>query len=166
MVKELDLSLDYKVKDLNLADFGRKEMQLSEREMPGLMECIRKYGPSKPLKGLRITGSLHMTIQTAMLIKTLVRARAPTSAGPPATSSPPRITPPRPSPTPGWPKSSPGRVKRLEDYWWCTEMAHDLAGWQRARTSLWTTAATPPCSSTRACEAEDDPSMLEQKPAS
>ena len=47
MVKELDLSLDYKVKDLNLADFGRKEMQLSEREMPGLMECIRKYGPSK-----------------------------------------------------------------------------------------------------------------------
>ena len=71
MVKELDLSLDYKVKDLNLADFGRKEMQLSEREMPGLMECIRKYGPSKPLKGLRITGSLHMTIQTAMLIRTL-----------------------------------------------------------------------------------------------
>ncbi|MBQ4125672.1 MAG: adenosylhomocysteinase, partial [Desulfovibrio sp.] len=71
MVKDLDLSLDYLVKDIEQADFGRKEMQLSEREMPGLMECIKKYGPKKPLKGVRITGSLHMTIQTAMLIKTL-----------------------------------------------------------------------------------------------
>ena len=70
MVKELDLSLDYKVKDLNLADFGRKEMQLSEREMPGLMECIRKYGPGKPLRTAHHR-FLHMTIQTAMLIRTL-----------------------------------------------------------------------------------------------
>ena len=71
MTKALDLSLAYKVADMALADFGKKEMQLSEREMPGLMECIRKYGDRKPLKGLRVTGSLHMTIQTAMLIKTL-----------------------------------------------------------------------------------------------
>ena len=71
MTKPLDLSLPDKVADMKLADFGRKEMQLSEREMPGLMECIRKYGPSKPLKGLKLSGSLHMTIQTAMLIKTL-----------------------------------------------------------------------------------------------
>ena len=71
MTKALDLSLPHKVADMNLADFGGKEMQLSEREMPGLMECIRKYGPRKPLKGLKIMGSLHMTIQTAMLIKTL-----------------------------------------------------------------------------------------------
>ena len=71
MTKALDLSLAYKVADMALADFGKKEMQLSEREMPGLMECIRKYGDQKPLKGLRVTGSLHMTIQTAMLIKTL-----------------------------------------------------------------------------------------------
>ena len=71
MTKPLDLSLPYKVADMSLADFGRKEMQLSEKEMPGLMECIRKYGPSKPLKGLKLAGSLHMTIQTAMLIKTL-----------------------------------------------------------------------------------------------
>lgn len=71
MIKPLDLSLDYKVADMSLADFGKKEMQLSERETPGLMECIKKYGPTKPLKGLKVTGSLHMTIQTAMLIKTL-----------------------------------------------------------------------------------------------
>jgi adenosylhomocysteinase len=68
---ELDLSLPYKVVDIDSADFGRKEMQLSEREMPGLMACIDKYGDEKPLKGLKIMGSLHMTIQTAMLIKTL-----------------------------------------------------------------------------------------------
>ena len=69
--KALDLSLPYQIADISLADFGRKEMQLSEREMPGLMELIRRYGEKKPLKGLKITGSLHMTIQTAMLIRTL-----------------------------------------------------------------------------------------------
>ena len=71
MTKALDLSLPHKVADLSQADFGGKEMQLSEREMPGLMECIRKYGSQKPLQGLKVMGSLHMTIQTAMLIKTL-----------------------------------------------------------------------------------------------
>ena len=71
MAKALDLSLDYKIKDIDLADFGNKEIQLSEREMPGIMECIKKYGPEQPLKGLRVTGSLHMTIQTAMLIRAL-----------------------------------------------------------------------------------------------
>lgn len=69
--KPLDLSLPYKVADISLADFGKKEMQLSEREMPGLMELIRRYGDKKPLKGFKVMGSLHMTIQTAMLIKTL-----------------------------------------------------------------------------------------------
>ena len=68
---KLDLSLPYMVADLSQADFGRKEMQLSEREMPGLMAVRKKYGSAKPLKGLKITGSLHMTIQTAMLIETL-----------------------------------------------------------------------------------------------
>ena len=61
----------YKVADINLADFGRKEIDLAEREMPGLMALRAKYGDKKPLKGARITGSLHMTIQTAVLIKTL-----------------------------------------------------------------------------------------------
>jgi len=62
---------DYKVKDLNLADFGRKEIIIAEKEMPGLMALREKYGPDKPLKNARITGSLHMTIQTAVLIETL-----------------------------------------------------------------------------------------------
>src|SRR6188472_1203317 len=64
--------MDYKVKDIKLADFGRKEMDLAEKEMPGLMSLREKFGKTKPLKGARITGSLHMTIQTAVLIETLV----------------------------------------------------------------------------------------------
>ena len=62
---------DYKVKDILLADFGRKEIAIAEHEMPGLMATREKYGPDKPLAGARITGSLHMTIQTAVLIETL-----------------------------------------------------------------------------------------------
>ena len=63
---------DYVVKDLGLADFGRKEIEIAETEMPGLMALREEFGASKPLKGARITGSLHMTIQTAVLIETLV----------------------------------------------------------------------------------------------
>ncbi|HOO45354.1 MAG TPA: adenosylhomocysteinase, partial [Deltaproteobacteria bacterium] len=63
--------MDYKVADISLADFGRKEIAISEHEMPGLMALRGKYGADKPLKGARITGSLHMTIQTAVLIETL-----------------------------------------------------------------------------------------------
>src|SRR5256886_6870497 len=62
---------DYKIKDINLADFGRKEISTAEKEMPGLMATREKSAPSKPLAGVRITGSLHMTIQTAVLIETL-----------------------------------------------------------------------------------------------
>ncbi len=63
---------DFKVKDINLADWGRKEISIAEKEMPGLMAIREKYAPQKPLAGVRITGSLHMTIQTAVLIETLV----------------------------------------------------------------------------------------------
>ena len=63
---------EFKVKDINQADFGRKEIALAEIEMPGLMALREKYADKQPLKGARITGSLHMTIQTAVLIKTLV----------------------------------------------------------------------------------------------
>ncbi|MEO8082426.1 MAG: adenosylhomocysteinase, partial [Ardenticatenales bacterium] len=66
------LTEDYKVRDIALADFGRKEIDIAQHEMPGLMACRARYGPSKPLAGARITGSLHMTIQTAVLIETLV----------------------------------------------------------------------------------------------
>ena len=61
----------YKVRDINLADFGRKEINIAEKEMPGLMATREKYGPQQPLKGIKIMGSLHMTIQTAVLIETL-----------------------------------------------------------------------------------------------
>ncbi len=71
-MEELFSTLPYKVADINLADFGRKEIRIAEHEMPGLMALQAKYGESKPLKGARIMGSLHMTIQTAVLIKTLV----------------------------------------------------------------------------------------------
>ena len=67
-----DANLEYKVADISLADFGRKEMDIAQNEMPGLMALREKYGKEKPLKGIKITGSLHMTIQTAMLIETLV----------------------------------------------------------------------------------------------
>jgi adenosylhomocysteinase len=68
---DLDPGLKYKVKDIGLAEDGHKDMQLSEKEMPGLMAIREKYGPKKPLAGLKVMGSLHMTIQTAMLIDTL-----------------------------------------------------------------------------------------------
>ncbi len=64
-------TLPYKVKDISLAGFGRKEIEIAEKEMPGLMSIRKKYTAQKPLKGSRITGSLHMTIQTAVLIETL-----------------------------------------------------------------------------------------------
>ncbi|MEK6655318.1 MAG: adenosylhomocysteinase, partial [Thermodesulfobacteriota bacterium] len=66
-----DRSLRCRIADPSLAAWGREEMRLSENEMPGLMALREKYGPKKPLKGFKITGSLHMTIQTAMLIETL-----------------------------------------------------------------------------------------------
>lgn len=68
----IDLSLPYKVKDISLAQWGRKEIELAEAEMPGLMALREEFGPSQPLKGARIAGCLHMTIQTAVLIETLV----------------------------------------------------------------------------------------------
>ena len=69
-------STDYNVRDIELADFGRKEIDIAEKEMPGLMDTREKYGPKKPLDGVKIMGSLHMTIQTAVLIETLVELGA------------------------------------------------------------------------------------------
>jgi adenosylhomocysteinase len=112
---------DYKVADISLAEFGRKEITLAEHEMPGLMAMREEYGPSRPLKGARITGSLHMTVQTAVLIETLVAlgaevrwascnifstqdhaAAAIAAAGIPVFA---------------W------KGETLEEYWWCTEQA-------------------------------------------
>jgi adenosylhomocysteinase len=72
VTKSIDFSLPYKVADISLADWGRKEIRLAEAEMPGLMSIRAEYGPSQPLKGARVAGCLHMTIQTAVLIETLV----------------------------------------------------------------------------------------------
>src|SRR6267378_5216562 len=112
---------DYKVRDINLADWGRKEISIAEKEMPGLMAIREKYAPEKPLHGVRVTGSLHMTIQTAVLIETLVAlgatvrwascnifstqdhaAAAIAKAGIPVFA---------------W------KGENLEEYWWCTNRA-------------------------------------------
>ena len=75
-MKSENAYVPYKVKDISLAEWGRKEIQLAEAEMPGLMEIRKEYGPSKPLAGARVAGCLHMTIQTAVLIETLVELGA------------------------------------------------------------------------------------------
>ncbi len=121
---------DFKVADLSLAAFGRKEIQLAEHEMPGLMATRREYADSQPLKGARITGSLHMTIQTAVLIETLValgaevrwascnifstqdHAAAAVVVGPEGTPEEPRGVP-----VFAW------KGETLEEYWWCTDQA-------------------------------------------
>lgn len=120
------MSLPYKVADMSLAEWGRKEIEIAEHEMPGLMALRKKYGPSKPLQGARIMGSLHMTIQTAVLIETLVElgadvrwcscnifstqdhaAAAIAAAGVPVFA---------------W------KGETLEDYWWCTREALTFPG--------------------------------------
>src|SRR5687767_7028507 len=75
-ISNIDFKLKYKVKDISLAEWGRKEIRLAEAEMPGLMALRAEYGNSKPLKGARIAGCLHMTIQTAVLIETLIELGA------------------------------------------------------------------------------------------
>ena len=125
---EVENKLEFKVADIKLAEFGRKEIEIAEKEMPGLMAIRRKFGPSKPLKGSRITGSLHMTIQTAVLIETLVElgadvrwascnifstqdhaAAAIAAAGIPVFA---------------W------KGETLADYWWCTDQALDFGNGQ------------------------------------
>ena len=118
----LDLSLNYKVADLALADFGRREMDLSQNEMPGLMEIRAKYGKQKPLKGVKITGSLHMTIQTAMLIETLNTLGADirwASCNIFSTQDHAAAAVAKE----GLAKVFAWKGESLEDYWWCTEMA-------------------------------------------
>ena len=112
----------YKVKDISLADWGRKEIELAEAEMPGLMAVREKYGPHQPLKGLKVTGSLHMTIQTAMLIETLkvlgadvrwascnIFSTQDHAAAAIAHNGSAAVF--------AW------KGESLEEYWWCTEMA-------------------------------------------
>lgn len=122
----LDLSLPYKVADIGLSDWGRKEIEIAEKEMPGLMAVRKKYSKEKPLRGARITGSLHMTIQTAVLIETLVELGAEVrwascnifstqdhAAAAIAKTGVPVFA---------W------KGESLEEYWWCTAMALNFPG--------------------------------------
>ena len=160
MTTALDLKLTGKIADPQLAELGIKEMQLSEREMPGLMEVIKRFGPKQPLKGLKITGSLHMTIQTAMLIKTLHALGADIrwascnifSTQDQAASAIDKL---------GFAKVFAWKGESLEEYWWCTEMA-----------LTWPDGSGPDLivddggDATllihKGVEAEDDPSILDQ----
>ncbi len=116
-----DYTLKYKVADMSLADFGRKEIEIAEKEMPGLMALRAKYGKEKPLKGARIMGSLHMTIQTAVLIETLTELGADVrwcscnifSTQDHAAAA----VAERGVPVFAW------KGESLEEYWWCTNQA-------------------------------------------
>jgi adenosylhomocysteinase len=115
---------EYKIKDMNLADFGRKEIEIAEKEMPGLMAIREKYGPQKPLKGARVTGSLHMTVQTAVLIETLLELGAKvrwascnifsTQDHAAAAIAKAGVS------VFAW------KGETLKDYWWCTQRALDF----------------------------------------
>ncbi len=127
---EAPATLDYKVADLGLAELGRKEIELAEHEMPGLMQIREDYAPTQPLAGARITGSLHMTVQTAVLIETLTAlgaevrwascnifstqdpAAAAVVVGPDGA-----VDDPKGVPVYAW------KGETLEEYWWCTEKA-------------------------------------------
>ena len=139
---------DYKVADLSLAPFGRREIHLAEHEMPGLRAIRRELGPSEPLKGARISGSLHMTVQTAVLIETLVElgaevrwascnifstqdhAAAAIAVGPEGTAEAPAGVP-----VFAW------KGESLEEYWWCTEQMMswpaDANGNTGPNSSIW-----------------------------
>src|SRR6202163_5049081 len=98
------MAQDYVVKDIGLADWGRKELDMAETEMPGLMAIRKEYGPKKPLKGARIAGSLHMTIQTGVLIETL-KALGADVRWASAKSNPPKNMPRPPTARGGSPAS-------------------------------------------------------------
>ena len=155
-------SLPYKVKDIKLADYGRKEIDIAEKEMPGLMAIREKYADSKPLAGARISGSLHMTIQTAVLIETLVAlgadvrwascnifstqdhaAAAIAKAGIPVFA---------------W------KGESLEEYWWCTEQALTFPGGKGPRLVV-DDGGDATLLIHKGYQAENDPSILDVKPS-
>ncbi|WP_071134211.1 adenosylhomocysteinase [Millionella massiliensis] len=156
------MSMPYKVADMALADWGRKEIEVSEHEMPGLMALRKKYGPQKPLKGARIMGSLHMTIQTAVLIETLVElgaevrwcscnifstqdhaAAAIAAAGVPVFA---------------W------KGESLEDYWWCTREALTFPGGKGPHLIV-DDGGDATLLIHKGYAAENDPSTLDKTPA-
>ena len=158
----LSKDLPYKVKDMGLAEFGRKEIEISEHEMPGLMALRRKYADEKPLRGARITGSLHMTIQTAVLIETLVALGADVrwascnifstqdhaAAAIAATGVP----------VYAW------KGESLEEYWWCTEMALRFPGGKGPHLIV-DDGGDASLLLHKGYRAEEDPTTLDYEPA-
>ena len=159
----MDNNLKYKIADMNLAEWGRKEIEVSEKEMPGLMALREKYGDSQPLKGARIMGSLHMTIQTAVLIETLVHlgadvrwcscnifstqdhaAAAIAAAGVPVFA---------------W------KGESLEDYWWCTYQAISFPGGKGPQLIV-DDGGDATLMIHMGYRAEEDPSFLDKTPSS
>jgi len=154
--------LPYKVKDIKLAESGRKAIEIAEKEMPGLMSIRNKYIPLQPLKGARITGSLHMTVETAVLIETLVKlgaevrwascnifstqdhaAAAIAKAGIPVYA---------------W------KAETLEEYWWCTEQALTFPG-GKGPTTIVDDGGDATLLVHKGFVAEDNPSLLDAKPS-
>ena len=154
-------SANYKIKDISLADFGRKEIDIAEHEMPGLMAVRRRYAKERPLSGARIMGSLHMTIQTAVLIETLVElgadlrwatcnifstqdhaAAAIAKAGVPVFA---------------W------KGETLEDFWWCTEQALTFPG-NKGPNLVVDDGGDATLMMHLGVEAEKDPSILDKIP--
>ncbi len=156
-------TLPYKVKDIRLAEFGRKEIEIAEKEMPGLMAVREKYAAQKPLKGARITGSLHMTIQTAVLIETLVKLGAEVrwascnifstqdhAAAAIAESGVPVFA---------W------KGESLEEYWWCTAQALSFPG-GKGPNMIVDDGGDATLLVHKGYEAEDNPALLDVTPDS
>ncbi|MFH0842018.1 MAG: adenosylhomocysteinase [Bacteroidota bacterium] len=154
--------IQYKVKDISLASFGRKEIEIAEKEMPGLLAIRRKYSAEKPLKGARITGSLHMTIQTAVLIETLAELGADVrwascnifstqdhAAAAIAESGLPVFA---------W------KGETLEEYWWCTCQALSFPG-GKGPNLIVDDGGDASLFVHLGFKAENDPVILDKKPA-
>jgi len=159
LVKE---KMDYKVKDISLADFGRKEIEIAEKEMPGLLAIRKKFSKEKPLAGARITGSLHMTIQTAVLIETLAELGADVrwascnifstqdhAAAAIAASGIPVFA---------W------KGETLEEYWWCTAQALSFPGGEGPNLIV-DDGGDATLLLHMGYKAENDPSVLDKKPS-
>ena len=150
---------EYKVKDLNLADFGRKEIEIAEKEMPGLMAVREKYGPKKPLKGAKAMGSLHMTVQTAVLIETLKKLGAEVrwascnifSTQDHAAAAIAKTG----TPVFAW------KGENLKDYWWCTQRALDF-GDGKGPNLLVDDGGDATLMVHKGYEVEEDPSLLDK----
>ncbi|PID29093.1 MAG: adenosylhomocysteinase [Candidatus Cloacimonadota bacterium] len=160
MEKYLDYTIPYKIADISLAEFGRKEIDIAEKEMPGLVSVREKYRSEKPLKGVRITGSLHMTIQTAVLIETLVALGADVrwcscnifstqdhAAAAIAKTGVPVFA---------W------KGETMEEYWWCTTQALSFPGGKGPQLIV-DDGGDATLLVHKGLKAEKDPSILDSK---